>query len=66
MIHTQLNYLIAQQRADDLRRAAERERFARSNCADRRAPRWLARLRPAFIATQLAGDLGSMSGAAVR
>ncbi|HZE16817.1 MAG TPA: hypothetical protein VE197_14550 [Mycobacterium sp.] len=38
MIHTQLNYLIAQQRADELRRDADRERFAHSIDAAGRAP----------------------------
>jgi hypothetical protein len=53
MIHAHLNYLIAQQRGDDARRAAERERFARSIPLDRRGPAAthpIARLRAAVVA----------------
>ena len=52
MINTQLNSLIAQQRTDELRRTAERDRLAGSIDAGHRAPaakRRLARLRPAFF-----------------
>jgi hypothetical protein len=51
MIHAQLNYLIAQQRIDEARRVAERERFARSIHANRSALtpiRRIARLRAAL------------------
>jgi hypothetical protein len=51
MIHAQLNYLMAQQRTDEARRVAERERFASSIDADRRAfgpLRRIARLRAAL------------------
>jgi hypothetical protein len=41
-------HLIAQRRADELRRVAERERLTRS-IDNRRAPRRFARLRLAFI-----------------
>ena len=54
MIHSQLNYLIAQQNVDELHRVAERRRFARRIRADRPAPRGLARLRPAFVARRSA------------
>jgi hypothetical protein len=37
-MYNHLNYLIAHQRADELRRAGESERLARSIHADRRAP----------------------------
>lgn len=47
MNQPQLNYLIAQQHADELRRAADRERLAQSSHADRRPIR---RRRPAITA----------------
>ena len=50
MINTQLSYLIAQQQVDELHRTAERLRIARRIRANRRGPRGLARLRPAFVA----------------
>lgn len=52
MIHTQLNYQIAHQHADEVRQAAESQRLARSIHAERHGPamaRRIARLRPAFI-----------------
>lgn len=51
MINAQLNYLIAQQRTDEARRIAERERLRNSIDADRRAltpVRRIARLRAAL------------------
>lgn len=53
MIHSQLNYLTAQQHAEELRRVADRDRLAQSFVADRRAgtpKRQIARLRLVFAA----------------
>lgn len=47
MIHPQLHYVIAQQQADELRRADESGRLQRSIHVDRRAlvaRRWITRL----------------------
>lgn len=63
MIHAPLNYLLAKQRADELTRAAERERFARSIHADRRRPaatRALARLRTAVNGPHSLAPSGSI------
>jgi hypothetical protein len=51
MMYSQLNYLVGQQRTEELHRVSERERRAASIRSERPTPaprRRIARLRPSF------------------